>query len=85
MAHDHQYSITFFKTHLGYLTQTGFTKDINAQNIELLPSNSYGKYSSMSRRIDFFCHYSELSHEILEELQKHAKECETINSSFLKI
>lgn len=78
MAHDHEYCITFLKTHLGYLTQTGFTQDINAKDIVLLPSNSYGKWSDMPRRINFFYNDSKLPHEIFEELQKHAKECETI-------
>ena len=34
--------------------------------------------SNLTTRIRFFCNYSELPHEISEELQKHAKECETI-------
>lgn len=77
MAHDHRYSVTFLHTPWGYLTQTGFTQDINAKDIALLPSNSYGKYSTMLRRIEHFCRSYKLSQEVYEKLCSRAKECET--------
>ena len=78
MASDHNYSITFLRTHLGYLTKTGFTQDINSKDIALLPSNSFGKWSTMLRRIEKFCNFYHLRPEIFEELQRHVNECETI-------
>ena len=78
MAHDHRYLITFLKTPWGFLTSTGFTQDINSKDIALLPSNSYGKWSSMLTRIEFLCKYYNHEQKTLEMLCKHASECETI-------
>lgn len=78
MAHDHRYCITFLKTPWGFLTDTGFTQDINAKDIVLLPSNSYGKWSSMLRRLQFFFEASHISEETYQKLCQHAEECETV-------
>ena len=61
--HDHNYLITFLKTPLGFLTKTGFTQDINSKDILLLPSNTYGKYSTMLGRIKYFCDYYNLEYK----------------------
>lgn len=52
--HNHHYSITFIKTKYGYLTYNGFSDNINDKNLILLPSNSYGVWSSNKIRLDFF-------------------------------
>ena len=76
--HDHKYYITFLKTPLGYLTSTGFTQDINSKDILLLPSNTYGKYSSKERRINYFSEFYNLDQLICESLKECIAECETI-------
>ena len=76
--HDHNYLITFLKTPLGFLTKTGFTQDINSKDILLLPSNTYGKYSTMLGRIKYFCDYYNLEQQVFEKLYEYLSECETI-------
>ena len=71
--HDHNYTITFLKTPFGYLTRTGFTLDINSKDILLLPSNTYGKYSSMIGRINYFSKFYNLDQEIYEKLEEYIK------------
>lgn len=78
MAHDHNYAITFLKTPFGFLTKTGFTEDINSEEIVLLPSNSYGKWSSMKRRLDFFTRKTSLDSSTIRELYARSTECETM-------
>ena len=76
--HDHNYTIRFLKTPFGYLTRTGFTLDINSKDILLLPSNTYGKYSSMIGRINYFSKFYNLDQEIYEKLKECIAKCETI-------
>ena len=76
--HDHNYQITFLKTPFGYLTSAGFTQDINSKDILLLPSNTYGKYSSMVNRVNYFSKFYNLNQTIYEKLIGCIAECETI-------
>ena len=77
--HHHEYYITMLKTPYGYLTRNGFTDDINDENIILLPSNSYGYWSSTERRIEYFIRYyeGELKEEMKQKLLDCVKEVET--------
>ena len=78
MSHDHRVFITILKTPWGYLTQDGFTKDINSKDIIVLRSNTFGKWSSMETRVKYFIKRATLSKEISEKLYEHASECETM-------
>lgn len=52
--HHHEVYITMLKTPNGYLTRTGFTNDINDKDIILIPSNTYGIWSTITSRIKYF-------------------------------
>lgn len=78
MAHDHRVWLTLLKTPWGYLTRTGFTQDINSTDIIVLRSNTFGKWSSMKRRVQFFLECSTLNGNSAKKLYAHATECETI-------
>ena len=76
MAHDHRVWLTLLKTPLGYLTKTGFTKDINSKDIIVLRSNMFGgKWSSMDRRIECFLEHTTLSREVSENIYKNESKC----------
>ena len=78
MAHDHRVWLTILKTPSGYLTESGFTEDINSKDIIVLRSNTFGKWSSMKRRIEYFLERATLSENISKELYEHEAECQTI-------
>lgn len=77
--HHHEYYITMLKTPYGYLTKKGFANDINDKNIILLPSNSYGYWSSTERRIEYFikCYEGEEKEAVTQKLLDCVKEIET--------
>jgi len=81
MAHDHSNPLTFLKTPFGYLTRTGFTSDLNSNEIIVLRRNNYGKWSTMIDRIKCFKNFSELNLETLEKLYNNVSECETLTYS----
>lgn len=78
MSHDHRVWLTLLKTPWGYLTKTGFTKDINSNDIIVLRSNTFGKWSSMKTRIQYFLERATLSKDISEKLYKNESKCEAI-------
>ena len=78
MAHDHRVWLTLLKTPWGYLTQKGFTKDINSKDIIVLRSNTFGKWSTMRNRIEYFLRYSTLKEQVTKQIYEHESECETI-------
>ena len=78
MAHDHRVWLTLLKTPWGYLTKTGFTNNINSNDIIVLRSNTFGKWSSMKSRIQYFLELTTLSSDISKDLYEHESECETI-------
>ena len=78
MAHDHNYSITFLKTPYGFLTKSGdFTQDVSSNDILMIPSNLYGKWTPRKDRIKYFCQCANISQEIMEELCEHEEQTET--------
>lgn len=78
MAHDHGYALTILKTPQGYLTKEGFSQDINSKDIIVLPSNTYGKWSSMLTRIEYFLRETSLKEEVCKEIFDNISDCETI-------
>lgn len=78
MAHDHRIYITLLNTPWGYLTKTGFTEDINLNDIIVLRSNTFGKWSSMRRRIKYFLELASLSEDVSKKIYEHESQCETI-------
>ena len=78
MDHDHRVWLTVLKTPWGYLTETGFTEDINSKDIIVLRSDTFGKWSSMKCRIEYFLELATLSEDTSKKIYEHESECETI-------
>lgn len=76
--HDHNYAPEFLKTPKGYLTKTGFSDNINDKSIIICASNSYGKWSSMESRIEYFARKFIGSIDIKSELTSMIREIETL-------
>lgn len=78
MAHDHNYLLTILKTPKGYLTPNGFVQDINSVDIIVLPSNTYGKWSSISDRVKHFLRGTSLDEDMAKEIFDKISDCKTI-------
>ena len=79
MAHDHRVWLTMLKTPWGYLTRTGFTKDVNSKDIIVLRSYAFGgKWSDMKTRIECFLKGATLNEDISKKIYEHESECKTI-------
>ena len=74
--HDYDYTITFLKTPMGYLTYDGFTDDINSNDLLLLPSNSYGKWTPFNKILEFFGKRACISEYEYKEILANESKCE---------
>jgi len=77
-ARDYDYLLTILKTPMGYLTTCGFTQDINSNEVVVLRGYTYGQYSSITTRVQFFLEKTLLSEAVSKELYNRAFECEVI-------
>lgn len=77
--HDHTSMLTFLQTPWGYLTNDGFTKDVNDKNIVVLPSNTYGKWSDMDLRIKRFAEETDFDDYVVHEILEKSEHCKTIS------
>ena len=77
-ARDYDYLLTILKTPMGYLTQNGFTLNINSDEIVVLNGCISGNYSSMTTRVKFFLEKANLSKAIYKEIYKCISDCKVL-------
>ena len=69
MFRHNKYSITILKTPYGYLTNTGFTENINSSDIVAVWSNNL-KYKNKKRRLRYFLKQCFISSKIKQVLEQ---------------